>query len=331
MHDSCGLPHITRYWLSVAHSTTRIIQCSRRRRLRCSLPLNLAANFSSSRCKYALLKWLRQLGKKANKAIGYLIFKMKESFILYTSQYSAIEKLTKTAKGELLDALYRYAIDGKQPAFSSQTIEMAFNFIRIRIDENNAKYQSICEKRKAAGRKGGRPRKYNAEASAENQKANKANAFSKSKAKQKKLTDTESIINTDTLSEVEVSTSQKKQKEKKARENADDISNLNYDEDEKYNKFWEDWYMSILQLFNKAVTAHGSAIKPVQTLSDNRRVALHLLETKYRYTGKHFKQAFRNIAVSNYCNGRTKDRRRPVDFDWLIREDNFNRALEGSL
>lgn len=273
------------------------------------------------------------LSQKANKAIGYLVFKMKESFILYTSQYSAIEKLSKTAKGELLDALYRYAMDGKQPAFSSQTTEMAFNFIRIRIDENNAKYQSICEKRKAAGRKGGRPRKYNVEASAENQKANKPNAFSKSKAKQKKLTDTdtESISNTDTLSKVEVSTLQKKQNKKNVRESADDISNLNYDDDSKQSKQWEDWYMNILQLFNKAVTSHGSAIKPVKMLSDNRRAALKLLYKKYSYTGEQFKQAFRNIALSNYCNGRTNDRRRPVDFDWLIREDNFNRALEGSL
>ena len=273
------------------------------------------------------------LSQKANKAIDYLVFKMKESFILYTSQYSAIEKLSKTAKGELLDALYRYAMDGKQPAFSSQTTEMAFNFIRIRIDENNAKYQSICEKRKAAGRKGGRPRKYNVEASAENQKANKPNAFSKSKAKQKKLTDTdtESISNTDTLSKVEVSTLQKKQNKKNVRESADDISNLNYDDDSKQSKQWEDWYMNILRLFNKAVTSHGSAIKPVKMLSDNRRAALKLLYKKYSYTGEQFKQAFRNIALSNYCNGRTNDRRRAVDFDWLIREDNFNRALEGSL
>lgn len=281
------------------------------------------------------------LSQKANKAIGYLVFKMKESFILYTSQYSAIEKLSKTAKGELLDALYRYAMDGKQPAFSSQTTEMAFNFIRIRIDENNAKYQSICEKRKAAGRKGGRPRKYNVEASAENKKANKPNAFSKSKAKQKKLTDTDTesrsiSINPDTSSDtlsskVADATLQKKQNKKNVRESADDISNLNYDDDSKQSKQWEDWYMNILQLFNKAVTSHGSAIKPVKMLSDNRRAALKLLYKKYSYTGEQFKQAFRNIALSNYCNGRTNDRRRPVDFDWLIREDNFNRALEGSL
>lgn len=271
------------------------------------------------------------LSQKANKAIGYLVFKMKESFILYTSQYSAIEKLSKTAKGELLDALYRYAMDGKQPSFTSQATEMAFNFIRIRIDENNAKYQSICEKRKAAGRKGGRPRKYNVEASAESQKANKPNAFSKTKAKQKKLTDTESISNTDTLSKVEVSTLQKKQNKKNVRESAAEISNLNYDDDSKQSKQWEDWYMNILRLFNKAVTSHGSAIKPVKMLSDNRRASLRLLYKKYCYTGEQFKQAFRNIALSNYCNGRTNDRRRPVDFDWLIREDNFNRALEGSL
>ena len=258
---------------------------------------------------------------------------MKESFILYTSQYSAIEKLSKTAKGELLDALYRYAMDGKQPAFSTQTTEMAFNFIRIRIDENNAKYQSICEKRKAAGRKGGRPRKYNVEASAENQKANKPNAFSKSKAKQKKLTDTDTeSISTDTLSEVSEDTSQKKQKKENAHEPSfSDVENISYDDQRQTTKNWEQWYMQIIKIFNEAVSANESSIRPVRTLSESRREALKVLWQKYHYSGKQFKQAFGNIARSNYCNGRTSDRGRPVDFDWLIREENFNRAYEGSL
>lgn len=114
-----------------------------------------------------------------------------DSFILYTSQYTAIKSLTKTAKGELLDALYRYAMNGEKPVFSSNAVEMAFNFICIRIDENNTKYQSICEKRKLAGRKGGRPRKHFPEASTDDgkakEKANKPKAFSKSKRKQKSL------------------------------------------------------------------------------------------------------------------------------------------------
>ena len=135
-----------------------------------------------------------------------------DSFILYTSQYPAIKSLSKSAKGELLEALYQYALSGKVPPFSQAQTEMAFNFIRIRIDENNAKYLNVCEKRRAAGRMGGRPRK---EHSKDHKKANKPNAFPKSKAKQKKLTDTNTeSINTDTLSEVSEDTSQKNKKKK---------------------------------------------------------------------------------------------------------------------
>lgn len=249
-----------------------------------------------------------------------------DSFILYTSQYPAIKSLSKSAKGELLEALYQYALSGKVPPFSQAETEMAFNFIRIRIDENNAKYLNVCEKRRAAGRMGGRPRK---EHSKDHKKANKPNAFSKSKCKQKKLTDTESIY-TDTLSEVVTTTSQKKEKEKKTREGDFSIDE-NFDDAKVSNEKWEHFYLSVLSLFNEALKAYASSIKAVRTLTDSRRTALHDLQTKYRYGGQGFKQAFRNVAMSNYCNGRTKDRQRPVDFDWLIKEENFTRAFEGSL
>ena len=263
-----------------------------------------------------------------------------ESFILYTSQYPAIRSLSKTAKGELLEALYQYALTGKVPEFTQAQTEMAFNFIRIRIDENNSKYLSVCEKRRAAGRKGGRPRK---EKMQEKEKANKPNAFSKSKAKQKKLTDTDTesrsiSINPDTSSDTlyskvaNTATLQKKQKKQNAREpDLKEVESLTCDEQRTEMKNWEQWYKSILKLFNEAVSANQSAIRPVRTLSQERRDALRLLWKKYRYTGGQFKQAFGNMARSPYCNGGTPDRRRPVDFDWLIREQNFNRAYEGSL
>lgn len=262
-----------------------------------------------------------------------------ESFILYTSQYPAIKSLSKSAKGELLEALYQYALSGKVPPFSQAEIEMAFNFIRIRIDENNAKYLNVCEKRRAAGRKGGRPRKGNAK---NQDKANKPNAFSKSKAKQKKLTDTDTesrsiSINPDTSSDtlsskVADATLQKKQKKENAHEPSfSDVENISYDGKRQTTKNWEQWYMQIIKIFNEAVLANESSIRPVRTLSESRREALKVLWQKYHYSGKQFKQAFGNIARSNYCNGRTSDRRRPVDFDWLIREENFNRAYEGSL
>lgn len=254
-----------------------------------------------------------------------------DSFILYTSQYPAIKSLSKPAKGELLEALYQYALTGDVPHFSLPETEMAFNFIRIRIDENSAKYMSISEKRREAGSKGGRPRKVDAK---NQEKANKPNAFSESKAKQKKLTDTDTesrsiSINPDT------STLEKKEKKEK-KENAHEtnfphVEQISYDEQLQAEKSWQAWYMNVLKSFNEAISANGSAIRPVRTLSDTRRQALRLLWEKYHYSNKQFQQAFCNIARSNYCNGRTSDRRRPVDFDWLIREENFNRAYEGSL
>lgn len=263
-----------------------------------------------------------------------------DSFILYSSQYSSIQSLSKTDMGELLDALYRYALsDGQQlPKFTHPQTEMAFRFISSRIAENNSKYLAICEKRRIAGRKGGRPKK-NAEAAdiTKQKKTNKPNGFRETKAKQKKLTDTDTEsrsistspdTSSDTLSKVadESATLQQKQKNKNAR---DDKKTEN-DKTSVAQK-WDQWYEAVMLIFNDAVHSYGSSIRPVRALSDSRRAALRLLYQKYSYTSEQFRQAFANAALSNYCNGRTADRHRPVDFDFIIRENNFNRAYEGSL
>lgn len=266
-----------------------------------------------------------------------------ESFILYTSQYKSIQSLSKSDKGELLDALYAFAeTDGAVPLhFTHPQTEMAFSFISSRIDENNDKYLKLCEKRRAAGRKGGRPKKdSDTTASAEEEKAKKANGFSKKAKKQKKLADTDtessSISYTDTASDTlcskvaDAATLQKKQKKARG-EKTSGSKQLPSDDGQQSAEKWEKWFLQVIGIFNHAVSQNDSAIRPVRTISDSRRQALQLLYSKYHYTADQFRQAFANIARSNYCNGRTPSRHRPVDFDWLIREENFNRAYEGSL
>lgn len=277
---------------------------------------------------------------EGRKQIKQMVFRFQtpmDSFILYTSQYKSIQSLSKADKGELLEALYAYAsTDGDcSPSFTHPQTEMAYNFISSRIEENHDKYQKICEKRRVAGRKGGRPRKHQENGcSTANEKAKKGNGFSEN---QKKLTDTDTesrsiSINpdtsSDTLKKVEDESSTLEKKEKK--EKKKDFFNFQNNEVKKAES-WEKWYRGVLALFNEAVSVYDSAIRPVRVLSPGRREALRALWSKYGYRAEDFKKAFHNMAVSKYCNGRTTDRRRPVDFDWLIRENNFTRAYEGSL
>lgn len=255
---------------------------------------------------------------------------MKDSFILYCSQYPAIETLSNAAKGELLDALYHYVMEDKVPVFSAPEIHMAFNFIRIAIDRDQTKYRKMCELRKEAGRRGGRPRKAQGD---DTTKANKANGFSKSNETicENKNPDNDIRLSKDNHDNNEFTDVNSKTKKTKKSEAPESFDFNDEEKDTNAAKKWEAYYVGFVRCFNATMQSYGSAVKMVKSLSDERREAIYHIVNKYHYSVDDIRTTFRHIATSNYCNGRTSDRKRPVDFDWLIKEHNFTRAFEGSL
>ena len=83
---------------------------------------------------------------------------MKESFILYKSFYEPIKGLSSEDKGNLLDAIFQYQIDGIEP-LNTSSIYMAFLFFKNQFRLDNEKYLSVIERNKTNGIKGGRPAK----------------------------------------------------------------------------------------------------------------------------------------------------------------------------
>lgn len=78
-------------------------------------------------------------------------------------------------RGKLFTAILCYAAGEEIPELDAAA-DMAFSFIQDRMDRDNAAYMQKCEKRREAGKLGGRPK---ANASDENQtKAKKTNGFS---------------------------------------------------------------------------------------------------------------------------------------------------------
>lgn len=99
----------------------------------------------------------------------------KDSFVLYTEYMEQIELLSMEQRGILLTAIFAYVSDAELPDMDGIT-KMAFAFIKSRIDKDTEKYAKTIEKRKEAGKLGGRPK---ANGSSEKQeKAKKANSFS---------------------------------------------------------------------------------------------------------------------------------------------------------
>ncbi len=73
---------------------------------------------------------------------------MKDSFVLYASQYEAIKELTLSQKGLLLDVIFQYTTKGIIPDVDDKEVRLAFNFIRQQLDKDSKKYSEKCEKNK---------------------------------------------------------------------------------------------------------------------------------------------------------------------------------------
>ena len=105
---------------------------------------------------------------------GIFIFNfMKKSFILYLD---SLTELKKEMSNEELGELFRAILDfeNNETVKISKQLKLLFLTFKIQLLRDREHYESICEKRKMAGIKGGRPKK-----------PKKANGFLENQKKQK--------------------------------------------------------------------------------------------------------------------------------------------------
>ena len=81
----------------------------------------------------------------------------KRSFILYTQHREQVNMLTNEQAGELLKAVYEYADTGEAQV-TDPMVSMMLAFLRQQMDIDRKRYEETCEKRREAGKKGGRPK-----------------------------------------------------------------------------------------------------------------------------------------------------------------------------
>jgi hypothetical protein len=83
---------------------------------------------------------------------------MRKRFLLYISDYAAIEDLSLEEKGLLLDAIFKYHIESSVIDLPP-VLNMAFRFMKEHFDRDNQKYEIKCRTNRYNGAKGGRPPK----------------------------------------------------------------------------------------------------------------------------------------------------------------------------
>ena len=248
---------------------------------------------------------------------------MKDSFVLYTQQYEAVEDLSLEQKGLLFDGLFKYVQTGDAPVFEDKEVRIAFKFIRLQIDRDGQKYDEACEKKRAAIKKRW----------SKGKNTDKYNSIDMNTNLYKSIhNDNDNVNVTDNDNEHKVTnvtmdannnkkTSKTKKKEESVFENENGYKVPTEEENKRFK--------AICNWFNQIMKETGSSINRVSILTPHRIELLRRLVVDFN--DKNICYCFRKAAASSYLNGRTQDRKRPADFDWICKYDNFVKIYEGSI
>lgn len=82
----------------------------------------------------------------------------RKSFVVYCNWEGMLKPLTDEAKGRFFMALIDYEKNGVIPT-NDKEVEMAFGMVKDKLDEDMIAYETICERNRINGSKGGRPSK----------------------------------------------------------------------------------------------------------------------------------------------------------------------------
>ena len=85
---------------------------------------------------------------------------MKKSFLLYTDQIEIFKALSDDQKGALIMHVFEYNMNGNTPPkIEDPVLSMAFTALKMSMDRDIGKYNSIVERNRINGLLGGRPPK----------------------------------------------------------------------------------------------------------------------------------------------------------------------------
>ena len=248
---------------------------------------------------------------------------MKDSFILYTSYTNAFLGLSNEQAGELIKAIFLFVTTGEPQEISDPTTRFAYNLIIEQIIQNDRKYAQKCERLRANAQKGGLQKAANAAAANDCQQT-QANATEVSKSKQMVANGSKSkqiggdmicndMICNDMIKEEE---DNKKKDEPSLCAGAQSSSSSDYS--------------LVVEYWNNAVKEHGSAMRPLRGLTENRKAAIRARLREHKQEGMAaIRQMIDKAVLSDFLNGRNS-RNAIFTFDRLMSPSMFQKTLEGN-
>lgn len=287
-----------------------------------------------------------------------------EGFMLYTAQYPAIKTMTQEQKGDLLDALYAYAIDGAQiSAEADPMVQMAFAFIRDAIDRAQGKYEAKCERNRQTALKREQKKReaqtctnvheHDADNAAEHEREGKAQTCTNVHECGKTA---QTCTNVHECSPIKTKLNKTKQnktnpsierggkeKEKESPQAAVSFSALSptptptgessdgSEETEAQRRRVEidAECVALKTYWNEQAEKTGSLVRRVTLLTDARKALVRARLAEYDNDINVLRLAVDKIIASSYANGENP-RNWVATFDWLMTQENLVKTLEGN-
>ena len=221
-------------------------------------------------------------------------------FQVYLSYEEPLKSLSYEQIGKIFMAMFQYEKTKEKPELDAVS-DMAFCFIRSQMERDQQAYEEKCELGRQNGIKGGRPRK--TQGFLEN-----PTVFTETQKTQGFLENPTVFLET-----------QKTQGKGKGEEEyiKKDISN----EISQKDRFP---YKEITDLYNQICTELPSCVK----LSESRKKAIRA-RLSSGYTVEDFKTLFQKTKDSSFLTG-GNNRNWIAGFDWLIKDNNMAKVLEGN-
>ena len=247
---------------------------------------------------------------------------MKDSFILYTSYTNAVLGLRNAQAGKLIKAIFMCVNTGAPQDISDPTTRFAYNLITEQIVQNDRKYAQKCERLRANARQGGLQKAANA-AAANDCQQKQANANEDSKSKQMVANGSKSKqIGGDMICNDMICDEMNKEEDNKKKDEPSLCAEAQSSSSSEYSQVVEYW--------NAAVEKHGSAMRPLRGLTENRKAAIRARLREHKPNGMEaIRQMIDRATVSDFLNGRNS-RNAIFTFDRLMSPSMFQKTLEGN-
>ena len=211
-------------------------------------------------------------------------------FQVYLSYEEPLKSLSYEQIGKLFMAMFQYEKTKEKPELDAVS-DMAFCFIRSQMERDQQAYEEKCELGRQNGIKGGRPRK------------------------------TQGFLENPTVFTETQKTQGKGKGKGKGKGEEEYIKKDISNEISQKDRFP---YKEITDLYNQICTDLPACVK----LSESRKKAIRA-RLSSGYTVEDFKTLFQKTKDSSFLAGRN-NRNWIASFDWLIKDGNMAKVLDGN-